>query len=388
VLATQPVLAGPNVVVLANARSPEILARAAVDNAGLVAVDGPVSLDWRSTPTDYGVAVRAALAAADVDGVLVLHAPPLAEAVAAPVDEIETAATGAAKPVVAVMLGGGDGPLQPGSRVPSFSFPEPAAAVLGRSYAYAHWLRTEGASEPADVTAIDRAGAAQVIAAALDNGAASLDVDAAIQVLASYGIPVPATATTTADQAAASAGTIGYPVAIKAEHRRPGRSARAGVALDLADAGDVAAALEVMRGSLGSDADRVVVQAMVAPGIDLRIRCTSEERLGASVSVGLGGQQADVIAEEESRLAPLSSASAEALVAESRAGPALERAGFDPAPVIDVLVRVAQLGADHPELTLIELNPVIASAGHAWATDAILNVSPAGHVETPIRRLA
>ena len=61
VLATQPVLDGPNVAVLANSRSPQTLARAAITNAGLVAVDGPVALDWRSTPADYGHAIRAAL---------------------------------------------------------------------------------------------------------------------------------------------------------------------------------------------------------------------------------------------------------------------------------------------------------------------------------------
>ena len=78
VLATQPVLAGPNVAVLANSRSPATLARAALTTAGLVPVDGPRSLDWRATPADYGDAVRAALASPDVDGILVLHAPPLA----------------------------------------------------------------------------------------------------------------------------------------------------------------------------------------------------------------------------------------------------------------------------------------------------------------------
>ena len=50
VLATQPVLGGPNVAVLANSRSPETLARAALTTAGLVPVDGPRSLDWRASP--------------------------------------------------------------------------------------------------------------------------------------------------------------------------------------------------------------------------------------------------------------------------------------------------------------------------------------------------
>jgi acyl-CoA synthetase (NDP forming)/RimJ/RimL family protein N-acetyltransferase len=386
VLATQPILAGPNVAVLANSRSPETLARAAIANAGLVPVEGPRALDWRSTPADYGEAIRAALADPAIDGVLVLHAPPLAEAIAAPVDEIDAAAVTEAKPVVAILLGGGDGPLRRGSAVPTFSFPEPAAAALGRSYAYARWRRAEGAAAPTDVTTIDRAGAAKIIAGAIARGAATLDLDDAANVLAAYGVAVPATAAARAEDAVAAARTVGYPVAVKAQHRHVGRSAQAGIALDLVDDSDVVASTDVMRTALGADAENVVVQAMVPPGLDLRVRST-DSRLGPLVAVGLGGSQADLITDEASRLAPLSSVAAEALIAGSRAGPALERAGLDAEPVADLLGRVAQLAVDHHEITLVDLNPVIVSAGQAWVTDAVIAVQPVERVEPPIRRL-
>jgi acyl-CoA synthetase (NDP forming)/GNAT superfamily N-acetyltransferase len=387
VLASQPVLAGPNVAVLANSRSPETLARAALTVAGLVPVDGPKPLDWRATPGDYGAAMREALSSSTIDGILVLHAPPLAEAVAAPVEEINSAAAAAAKPVVAVMLGGGDGPLRSGSDVPSFSFPEPAAAVLGRSYAYGRWLKTEAADEPADVVTIDRAGAAELVAAALARGAETLDLDESASLLAAYGIGVPATAAAPAVEAVAVAGTIGYPVAVKAQHRHVGRSAQAGIALDLADADDVKAAVDVMSTALGSDAENVVVQAMVPPGLDLRVRSASDARAGPLIAVGLGGSQADLIGDEAARLAPLSSIAAEALIAGSRAGPALERAELDPAEVVDLLMRVAQLAVDHPQVALIDLNPVIVSVQGVWATDAVISIRATERPETPIRRL-
>jgi acyl-CoA synthetase (NDP forming)/GNAT superfamily N-acetyltransferase len=386
VLATQPVLEGPNVAVLANSRSPATLARAALTNAGLFPVDGPVALDWRSTPADYGRAVRAALTDPAIDGALVLHAPPLAEAVAAPVDEIDAAAATADKPVVAVMLGRGDGPLRSASDVPSFSFPEAAAATLGRSYAYARWRRTEGAVEPADVTPIDRAGAAKIIAAAIARDASTLDLDDAANLLAAYGIAAPATTAAPVEDAVAVARTVGYPVAVKAQHRRLGRSAEAGIALDLVDDGDVAAATAVMRTTLGAGAEHVVVQAMVPPGLDLRVRST-DSRLGPLVAVGLGGSQADLITDEASRLAPLSSVAAEALIDGSRVGPAMNRAGLDAGPVADLLVRVAQLALDHHEISLVDLNPVILSAEQAWVTDAVIAVRAVEHAEPPIRRL-
>ncbi len=55
----------------------------------------------------------------------------------------------------AIMLGGIDGPVLPGSTVPAFAFPEQAAAVLGRAYAYGQWLETQAEAGP-DPTRIGR----------------------------------------------------------------------------------------------------------------------------------------------------------------------------------------------------------------------------------------
>src|SRR5699024_3400613 len=142
----QPVLHGRNVAVLSNSRSPQTLAEAALAAAGLQPVVPPQPLDWRATPADYRTAIAAALDDDGGDGLVVIHAPPLPDSVAGPVAEIDAALAGAAKPAVAVLLGANDGPIRPGSPVPAFSFPEPAAAVLGRSYAYGRWLDTEAAA--------------------------------------------------------------------------------------------------------------------------------------------------------------------------------------------------------------------------------------------------
>ena len=131
----------------------------------------------------------------------------------------------------------------------------------------------------------------------------------------------------------------------------------------------------------------VVVQAMIPPGLDLRIRSTIDEHIGPLVAVGLGGSTADLVSDEAARLAPLSSASAEALLAGSRAGPALEAAGLPTAAVIDTLIRVAQLVTDHPEIAFVDLNPIIVSNDGFWVTDAVIAVGPARPGPGPLRRL-
>ena len=183
------------------------------------------------------------------------------------------------------------------------------------------------------------------------------------------------------------ADSIGYPVAVKAEHRHLGRSVRAGVGLDLLGPDDVTSAVKEMQEAIGADADIVLVQSMVPPGLDLRIRSVTDEQLGALISIGLGSFTADLVSDEASRLAPLSPVGAAALVAGSRAGPALEQGGLAVEPVVDLLMRVAQLVTDHPQITTADLNPIIVSAAGAAVTDATIDIAPAGPTPGPLRRL-
>ncbi len=159
------------------------------------------------------------------------------------------------------------------------------------------------------------------------------------------------------------------------------------MALDLATDDDVVEAIAVMRDSLGDDADDLIVQAMTSPGVDIRIRCDHDDQLGAIVTVGLGGAQADAIDDRTSRLAPVSPASATTMLGETRVAPALDAADFDSWPVVDVVVLAAQLASDHPEIAELDLNPVIVSDDGAVVTDAVIRLVRHVPGDAPLRRL-
>jgi acyl-CoA synthetase (NDP forming)/GNAT superfamily N-acetyltransferase len=385
VMATQPPMRGTNVAVITNSRSPGVLAEAALRTAGLEPVDPPLALTWKSGDDDYERAIRAALDAAHIDGVLVVHAPPVVSAIGGPVRASERAAELATKPIVAVLLGSKNGPLRPGSPVPVFTFPEQAAAVLGRLASYWRWRMTEGASGLQSPGGIDVEAAAATLFAAVDAGRDALDLAEIRALLGAYGVEMAPSRLVPVDGAVAAADEIGYPVAVKARRRHLGRSVHAGVALDLAGPDDVAASAGIMREHLGGDADEVIVQRMVAPGVDVRVRVTADEPVGPVVTVGLGGLQADVIGDEVSRLVPVSPASARTMLDATRAAAALS--DDDETSLTDVIVRVAQLVSDHPEIIELDLNPVIVSHGHCVVTDATAHVSSAARAETPLRRL-
>jgi acyl-CoA synthetase (NDP forming)/GNAT superfamily N-acetyltransferase len=388
VLAGQPVLEGPRVAVLTNSRSPGTLAEHALASYGLDPVQPPTRLDWRSGDDAYRAALADALASESIDGVLAIHAPAVADDVSAVVAGIEQAAANAAKPVVAVMLGASDGPISPGSDVPAFTFPEQAAATLGRSYSYGRWLATEAAAAPEPDREVNPGAARSIIAAALA-GAEHAHADIATQreLLSSYGIFMPPTRLTDAEGAVSAAREIGYPVAVKATHRRAGRSVRAGVGLDLGSDDDVQRALEAMHETLGSDADELIVQAMATPGVDARVRCEHDDRLGVIVHVGLGGVQADVIGDRTTRIAPVSPASAMAMLGETVLLHALGNADIEPSSLVEVIVEATQLAADHHEIAVLDLNPVVVSDHGAVVADAHIELAVHEPDDEPIRKL-
>ncbi len=384
VFATQPLMSDNRVAVVSNARSPEVLATATLAAAGLDVVPSPSRLEWRSEAADYATAITAALDDEGVDAVLVVHAPPVAAAIGQPIAAIEAAASGATKPVVAVMLGSGDGPLQPGSTIPCFAFPEQAAAALGRIAAYSRWLRTvadDGNDAPPGD--IDRARAQTIITEHLDRG--SMPPRDLRALLEAYGVTMVMTELAGPADAVAAAEAVGYPVAVKAVRRRVGRSVEAGIALDLSGPDDVNEAVQIMGEHLGDDASALLVQPMVPPGLDLRMHVTVDARIGPVITVGLGGVQADLIADESSRLAPISPSVARILVASTRAASMLDDEALE--SVADVVSRVAQLASDHPEIVDLDLNPVIVAGHECRVVDAAITLRVPERPEPAVRRL-
>jgi len=405
-LETQPSLSGPRVAIVSNASSPTKLAEKALHTAGL----DPLTerrLDWSSGPAEYEQAITAAVADDEIDGVLVMYAPPVPDAEASVASTIEAAAAPATKPVVAVMIGSADGPTVPGGRVPNFSFPEQAAATLGRSYGYARWLETEAATAAPESRSIDPIRAAAVIDAVIEGAgdepnAPNADVDAAgasadasaislsieeiQQLLDASGIEVAEARTVTADTAVHVADEIGYPVALKASGRS-GRTAEAGLALDLNHPDDVIDAVATMQASLGEGAEELVVQDMIGSGLTIRVRCHRDPQLGAVVTVGYGGLDADLIGDATSRVAPVSPAAAAGMLHGTRVGAAVAADGADPSPLVDLIVSAAQLAAEHPRVHDLDLNPVVFTEGEPIVTDARVLITRAALPPGALRRL-
>ena len=79
---------------------------------------------------------------------------------------------------------------------------------------------------------------------------------------------------------------------------------------------------------------------------------------------GLGGVYVEALADVSFRLAPLTAADAWAMLDEVRSARLLTglrgAPAADRAALVDAIVRVGQLAADHPEIVELDINPLLA----------------------------
>jgi acyl-CoA synthetase (NDP forming)/GNAT superfamily N-acetyltransferase len=420
VLDRAPLPAGRRVVIVGNSGGPGVLAADACEAVGLLVPTlsehtsrllagllpgggepgNPVDLLAGADATGMEAALRILLAADDVDAVITVYTqvrPGAAEEVAAVIARVRAEQPGT--PILSVFLGLDEMPAAlrddaGGPVVPYFAFPEPAAAALAAVSRYAEW-RARPPGHPATLVDADPAGARAIAAAALSAhpDGCWLDVPSATRLVSSYGIRVAATVSVDgAEEAAAAAGAIGGPVTLKAAAGDLVHKSELGaVRLGLDGPREVRAAYDDMAARLGPAMGGAVVQPMVDGGVETAIGVVHDPTFGPMVMFGLGGVATDLLADRSFMLLPITVEEAAELIRSLRGAPLLfgyrGRPPCDVAALEDMLLRVARLAEDLPELAELDLNPVIAGPDGAIAVDVKLRLAPAPSADSLLRRL-
>jgi acyl-CoA synthetase (NDP forming)/GNAT superfamily N-acetyltransferase len=412
-LAEQPVPAGSRVSIISNAGEAGVLAADACVEAGLsvaipgrqaqaeltallppaAGVGGPIDTT-AAVSADAFAAALATAAGDEVDAVLALVVPTAAS-------DLIPALTSARLPVplAAVVLDQAESVrLLPstsgGPGVPAYAYPEGAARALSRAARYGSW-RSRPADTVPDLPGLRVAEAKALIAAFLDRmpGGGWLPAAEADRLLRCYQLPVaPFRLVTDADQAAAAAAELGRPVALKAEACGLVHKSDAGaVLLDLAGPDQARAAFRELAGRFAGRFTGAVVQPMISGGTEVIIGVVQEPVFGPLVVFGLGGVATEVLGDHAARLAPLTTTDADDLIHSIRAAPLLlGQRGQPPASIAalrDTLLRVSRLADDLPEVTELDLNPVIACADGATVVDARVRVSAHAAADPFLRQL-
>ena len=248
----------------------------------------------------------------------------------------------------------------------------------------------------------DTAAVRALVRRVLAEGRDMLTEPEAKAVLAACGIPVVATRSVGAlpAQAASAALQIGFPVVLKILSADiTHKSDSGGVVLDLASAAEVQDAALAMLARMrqahpAARIDGFTVQAMVRRrhAHELIIGASIDRVFGPVILFGQGGTAVEVVADRALALPPLNTNLARALVQRTRVARLLQ--GFRDTPAADqaalhaVLVAVSQLLADVPEITELDINPLLLNPEGAVALDARIRISadaPAGAHHFAIR---
>ncbi len=362
------------------ALSPEIRARLAEFLPPEASTTNPVDMIASASAEHYRRTVAAVLASADIDALIVLYIPvgvtqreEIVQGIAAGIAEGRKSG-GAGKPIVACLMGEQEAlpPVAIGDEViPVYKFPESAARSLARIAGYAQWRAVpQGAF--LDFEDAQASQAQEICRQALTaHGPGWLTAEDTRQVLTAMGLPVPAGGVArTAEEAAALATQVGFPVAVKLASREiVHKTEQGGVKLNLPTAAAVRQAFHEIQEPLAqagrlSAMDGVVVQPMLSGGVEVMVGMVEDPSFGPLVAFGLGGVYVEILRDVSFRVTPLTDRDAREMVREIRGFRLLEgyrgHAAADVPALEEALLRISRLVEEVPEIAELDLNPIFA----------------------------
>ncbi len=399
-LDSQPLPPGRKVAIVTNAGGPGILAVDACEAADLevsefsadtrarlaaflpavASFGNPVDMVASAGPDEYRQAIEVALTAEETDALIVIYTPVDATSAVAVQNAIRDGiaagrrAGATAKPILSCVMAepGRTVALEVGGEVvPAYRFPENAARALGKVAAYAAWrVQPPGLFWGFDDVRADEAR--RICRAALDtHGDTWLGPDDVRGVLSAFNLPLAAGAVAhTADEAAALASVVGFPVAAKLASRRLQHKSDIGaVRLNLTSEQAVRKAFNDVvaraRQFVPADSiDGILIQPMIAGGVETMMGITEDPLFGPLVAFGLGGIHVEILGDVRFRIAPLTDRDADEQLHEIQGFRLLQGyRGHPPADVDalrDILMRLSRLAEEVPEIAELDLNPVIA----------------------------
>jgi acetate---CoA ligase (ADP-forming) len=401
-LAYQPLPQGNRIALVTNAGGPAALAADALEGAGLrlartgattqaalrsflipdAQVAGPVDLLGGADEHGYRRALDNVLADPDCDGVLAILVPQALVNPVAVVQAFGAAAVAQAKPpkpVLACLMGeaslGAAFTAAHEARIPAYTFPEDAVAACGVLWQRARWLESRSAPRGIETKRSGeeeaRREVQQAIRSAKASGRRGLDAAEAAQFLTAYGISTPAGFLATSPREAADfAKRVGFPVVLKLiSPDILHKTDIGGVILNVQDqeaasAGFKAIVTRALAHRRDAQVRGVQVQKMIRGGQEVIVGVTRDPTFGPLVMFGLGGVYVEALADVSFRLAPLTATDAEEMIDEVRSSRLLTglrgAPAADRAALVDAIVRVGQLAANHPEIVELDINPLLA----------------------------
>ncbi len=405
---------GPGLAILTNAGGPGVMAADALSDYGMEPATlspetiqslnatlpehwshaNPVDMLGDATPDRYAAAASILIQAKEVQALLVMLAPQ-AMIDAGEVARLLTDRLGnTSTPVLTAWLGGAD--VEKGRErfnqagIATFETPERAVRAFMNLHRHARGIEMLQQIPPrlSKRIQVDRESAGRLVATGLASSNGRLTETEAKSLLAAYGIPVnPTAVAASADEAVSLAAGYGFPVVMKILSRQISHKTEAGgVVLNLKTGDDVKQAFGelVARAAAAfpqAAIDGVTVQPMIhAPECELIMGAKKDPDFGPVILFGMGGILAELLDDCAIALPPLNRLLASRLMEGTRVDTLLK--GFRNHPPADrerleeILIRISQLTTDFPQITELDINPLVIIKGQPIVVDARAALMP------------
>jgi acetyltransferase len=353
----------------------------------------PIDMEVGTAPERYADALKVLIEDKSIDAILVMNAP-----------SALASSDGAAKAVIdssrrhggLVLTSWIGGETVASARqmfadagLPTYDTPRQAVRAFLHMVHYKRNQEMLMQTPPsAPVEFVPRTDAARaVVATALTETGGILSGPAAKEVLAAYGIPVAETRfARTPEEAGTVAGELGFPSALSViSPDVPRKWEVGGVALHLSSREAVIAAARRMDEQVHQDIAGARIygfslQHMISRphARQLMIGVATDPLFGPVIIFGDGGRSAEVVRDHAVGLPPLNLPLAADLVSRTRVMRLLEahhgRRAADVDALSLALVKVSQLIVDIPEITALDINPLLADEKGVLIVDAEIRV--------------
>lgn len=413
VLAEQPRPAGDRVAIISNAGGLGVLAADAAETSGLSVPELPAALRDRlqghvpgtggtSNPIDLGAAaspevladvVADMLASPDIDALIVVL---VATSVADPMPLVDALVQARSQhpdtPVVLAPMGGIEPPPDAVRGVTVLSSVSGAVGALARVVRYTQWLAVPR-EEPAPYDE-QRAADARLVADGLLETAGSADgwlgPDEVAALLDPYCLGSTGRVVHSAAGAAEAAAELGFPVALKvADPRIVHKTDRGLVRTGLTSTIEVVDAVHAFEAELNVREVPVLVQPMAA-GLEVALGIVRDPGFGPLVMVAAGGVSTDVWADRVFLMPPVTASDAARAIRALRLWPLLEghrgSSPLDSASLEQLVVEVARLAQDVPQVAELDLNPVMVLPSGTALVDVKLRLVAAEMLDAGVPR--
>ncbi|MBO3758049.1 MAG: acetate--CoA ligase family protein, partial [Candidatus Brockarchaeota archaeon] len=338
-------------------------------------VYNPVDLTGMASSNAYEGALKALLEDERVDNVIVLYCH---TAQTNPLDVANAiirakSSLNNGKPITASFIGGKECDdaikLLISNGIPAYDIPEKAVSSLGQLLKYNRFLEKQKLTIKEQEVKVDKNKAEKIIKAVLKEKRNILLPSEAAELAESYGIPVVSKVrVSNIEEAIKAANKVGYPVVLEVESPNILHKVDVGgIILNVKDQDEVKQAYEKIMASVKQKAPNaeirgILVRKMVPQGREIAIGVHRDAVFGPLVMFGSGGTFIELYKDVTFRVAPLTKEDAEEMINETKASKLIEgirgEKPSDKEKVKEIIVRVAKLAEDFPEIEDVDINPL------------------------------